>query len=163
MSLNSKLICRTLNETLAVGEYTIDIEEGWVLFENIAEAVDSLHKKGFVHRDLKPSNIFIGHSGKIKLRDYGDSCLLSDYMDGQDGTPRRGTELYVAPELDDGKVSKKVCNWSLRFQRNFVNCNNFSSGRFFFSKNGIRLMHVLYCKSISPCLKNTDSSCSVVL
>jgi serine/threonine protein kinase len=98
-----------LKDSLAVGEHSVGIEDGWKLFEKIAKAVSSMHQKGVIHRDVKPPNIFIGPNEEIKLGDFGDSCWMNNYMGGRMGTPNRGTSQYMAPELSHGKVSSKVC------------------------------------------------------
>jgi serine/threonine kinase 38 len=35
------------------------------------QALESIHKMGYIHRDLKPDNVLIEPSGHIKLSDFG--------------------------------------------------------------------------------------------
>jgi len=37
----------------------------------LIQAVQAVHKHGYIHRDLKPDNILIGADGHIKLSDFG--------------------------------------------------------------------------------------------
>lgn len=37
----------------------------------LVNAIESVHKMGFIHRDIKPDNILIGADGHIKLTDFG--------------------------------------------------------------------------------------------
>ncbi|KAL6652223.1 hypothetical protein ACP70R_011148 [Stipagrostis hirtigluma subsp. patula] len=103
----------TLKNFLSIEEREINVEQSWTLFEKISEAVKCIHQDGVIHRDLKPDNIFIGSGGRIKIGDFGHACWAASHIDGQEGTPDRGTELYAAPELYSGQVTNKVDIYSL--------------------------------------------------
>uniref|UniRef100_A0A0A8Y726 Protein kinase domain-containing protein n=1 Tax=Arundo donax TaxID=35708 RepID=A0A0A8Y726_ARUDO len=111
--IHMEFCCRTVKEILVVGEREINLEQSWTLFENIAQAVRCVHQKGAIHRDLKPGNIFVGAAGEIKIGDFGHACWARNYIDGQEGTPDRGSDLYAAPELDHGQVTDRVDIYSL--------------------------------------------------
>jgi serine/threonine protein kinase len=63
----------------------------------VTEAVDYLHKQGFLHRDICPRNVMVTREGLVKLIDYG---LTIPYRPEfcKPGN-RTGTPNYLAPEL----------------------------------------------------------------
>jgi serine/threonine-protein kinase len=68
------------------------------LFRQMAEAVEAVHKAGFIHRDICPRNFIVSHDASwIKLIDFGLSLpIRPEFM--QPGN-RTGTPLYMAPEI----------------------------------------------------------------
>jgi len=46
-------------------------EETRFYMAELVQAVQAVHKHGYIHRDLKPDNILIGADGHIKLSDFG--------------------------------------------------------------------------------------------
>ncbi len=74
---------------------------GWL--RGIAEALDSMHKRGFIHRDVKPANILFDSHNHAYLADFGLSKLLDDNDGANCGLTAAnavvGTPNYVAPEL----------------------------------------------------------------
>eukprot|EP00045_Choanoeca_perplexa_P004694 m.39889 g.39889 ORF g.39889 m.39889 type:complete len:369 (+) comp12711_c0_seq1:353-1459(+) len=64
------------------------------VFTQTVDAVLYLHNKGIAHLDLKPENMLLSGDGRLKLCDFGLSCLTEDgplYS-------CRGSTAYAAPE-----------------------------------------------------------------
>lgn len=64
----------------------------------ITQALNELHKIGYVHRDIKPENILVDRFGHIKLADFGNSASLDRDGHVLSMSPV-GTPDYIAPEL----------------------------------------------------------------
>jgi serine/threonine protein kinase len=67
------------------------------LLMQLAEAIEYVHKAGFLHRDICPRNIMVTGEGRVKLIDFG---LTIPYRPEfcKPGN-RTGTPNYLAPEL----------------------------------------------------------------
>ena len=68
-----------------------------ILFAQMTDAVDAMHRSGIVHRDLKPENVCFTDAKrkKLKIIDMGAAGFLSEYgLADLCGTP-----LYAAPEV----------------------------------------------------------------
>ncbi|MCA9024650.1 MAG: serine/threonine protein kinase [Planctomycetaceae bacterium] len=73
---------------------------GWL--RGIAEALDSMHKRGYIHRDVKPANILFDSHDHAYLADFGLTKLLDKEAESSGLTAANavvGTPNYVAPEL----------------------------------------------------------------
>ena len=109
-----------------------DTTKVWRMFRELVEGLVHIHTQGMIHRDLKPVNIFIDRSDHVKIGDFGlaTTGLLNQTKDDQDSgaipvknvqveedhTGQIGTAMYVAPELNESRIStynQKVDLYSL--------------------------------------------------
>jgi serine/threonine protein kinase len=86
-----------------------------------AEGLQAAHDAGVIHRDVKPSNIIVKGEGKnpgdvqVKLMDFGIGQLVEKKVEQYgdfsrtifktDTSSKTGTQMYMAPEVLDGKPS----------------------------------------------------------
>jgi serine/threonine-protein kinase len=69
------------------------------LMSRICEAVEYLHRQGFVHYDLKPSNVLLADDGSIRLIDLGLAHAIEKRRFALVASaPPVATSQYVAPE-----------------------------------------------------------------
>ncbi|MFL5347081.1 MAG: serine/threonine-protein kinase PknK [Hyalangium sp.] len=73
----------------------------------LAQALDTVHRRGFIHCDLKPENIFLDEAkGALGLFDFGLARPLSPSppeADSARGLAQAGTAEYMAPEQCAGE------------------------------------------------------------
>jgi serine/threonine protein kinase len=89
---------QSLRQRLLTERHLSLAETLWIA-RQIAEAMASLHRAGFIHGDIKPDNIHLVKNGSAKLIDLGFAHRL-----GENATWIRqgyllGTADYLAPEL----------------------------------------------------------------
>ncbi|TNJ27420.1 Kinase, NEK [Giardia muris] len=86
-------------------------EEVWRCLREMASGLAYLHEKRLVHRDLKPANVFLAPDGRCILGDFGVARTLGDSSRMNTHT---GTDLYMAPEIHQGKrYDNSVDVWAL--------------------------------------------------
>lgn len=79
---------------------TMDEKEILKLGIDLCKALEFCRKYDIIHRDIKPENIFIAPSGDYKLGDFGVSKTVEKT---RIGLSRKGTYIYMAPEVYSGK------------------------------------------------------------
>lgn len=78
----------------------------------IAEGLETAHKKGIIHRDIKSSNIMITVDGKVKIMDFGLAKVKGDVNLTNTNTTL-GTPAYMPPEQIKGeRVNYLADIWS---------------------------------------------------
>ena len=63
-----------------------------LIFDQVADALVHMHRRGVFHGDLKPSNIMVTKDGQVKMIDFGTAWLK-----GQEKNRIQGTPQYMAP------------------------------------------------------------------
>jgi tRNA A-37 threonylcarbamoyl transferase component Bud32/tetratricopeptide (TPR) repeat protein len=88
-------------EELISSRKKLSLEETASLVEQVANALDTAHRKGVIHRDIKPANILIDQEGKPHLVDFGIARLSTSTMTQTNMI--MGTPYYMSPEQIAGK------------------------------------------------------------
>ena len=100
----------TLQDRLLRGD--LPLEQVTRHATEIADALDTAHRKGIMHRDLKPSNVFLTRHGEAKILDFGLAKLEEETHLGlrtatspanlTSPNTAVGTVAYMSPEQARG-------------------------------------------------------------
>lgn len=63
----------------------------------LCDALDYIHRQGFLHRDLKPANVFLASDGRPVVVDFGAAAMIGEAADSRGGFSL-ATPGYAAPE-----------------------------------------------------------------
>lgn len=93
----------------------LDIHETEEVIAHVADALDSVHRAGFVHVDVKPSNVFVcaGRKAFCKLLDFGLARPINS-PGGDAPWQRAGSLRHMSPEHLRGEPLDPASDvWSL--------------------------------------------------
>ena len=83
------------------------------IIRQICVGIREIHRMKIAHRDLKPENIFINANMNIKIGDFGISRQLDPNKTHISTLHVAGTQLYMAPEIYEGKYNEKSDMYAL--------------------------------------------------
>jgi serine/threonine protein kinase len=69
------------------------------VLEQVAAALEHMHRRGVLHADMKPNNVMLSRAGEVKVLDYGLAWIKGAPKQRVQGTPE-----YMAPETAKRKV-----------------------------------------------------------
>ncbi len=69
----------------------------------VASALQYIHDRKLIYRDVKPENMLITQNGSIALSDFGIAVVAHSERSMSRQETIRGTGVYMAPELFEGK------------------------------------------------------------
>ncbi len=81
----------------------LSANEALRITEEIANALDHAHDKGYIHRDIKPENILFRDDDASVLSDFGVAKTLSSASNMTNAGTVVGTPHYMSPEQARGK------------------------------------------------------------
>uniref|UniRef100_A0AAZ3S643 non-specific serine/threonine protein kinase n=1 Tax=Oncorhynchus tshawytscha TaxID=74940 RepID=A0AAZ3S643_ONCTS len=113
--IQMELCCTSLLLHAEAQPSSPDEPAAWAYLCDLLSALHHLHARGFAHLDLKPANVFLTHSGRLKLGDFG--LALERRMS------RRVIPRYMAPELLRGEYGPAADVFSLGVSILELACN----------------------------------------
>ena len=98
---------RTLQSQLDAAQ-TPDLPVSLWIARQVAEALDALHRAGWMHGDVKPGNIFVSPTGHVTLLDLGFARRGNETGSAVDRRIIGGTCSHIAPEFITSTVRADI-------------------------------------------------------
>ena len=100
--------------TLVRATGSLPVAQALDIVAALGEALDAIHRAGFVHRDVKPANVLIDQVGNIYLSDFGLAKHALTTAGLTKGDQVVGTLDFAAPEqIRGGKVDARADVYAL--------------------------------------------------
>ncbi len=93
----------TLDKLIRSSGTQLTIQRCVEILSQVCRGLHAAHERGLIHRDIKPGNVFVMPDYSAEIIDFGIAHMLSSGITGQ-----KGTLLYMAPELIEGKPPSQL-------------------------------------------------------
>ena len=132
-------------------------EYGPGMIKQILSALQFLHDHNILHRDLKPRNVLVDITGRMRLTDFGVSCVLKD-EETTVYTHGKGTEEWMAPEVIEARNAEKIGRFKKKSDVHAAGMISFfilTKGEHPFGSKYVRMANILEGKPLN--LKTLDN------